>query len=80
MEENQEKNIQTKVAIVTGASRGIGAEIVKTLSKNGYNVVLNYNKSKNLAENIAKDFSNVTIFNADVSKYEEVKRFNRFYN
>lgn len=62
-----------KVAIVTGASRGIGAEIVKTLSKNGYNVVLNYNKSKNLAENIAKDFSNVTIFKADVSKYEEVK-------
>ena len=73
MEENQEKNIQTKVAIVTGSSRGIGAEIVKTLSKNGYNVVLNYNKSKNLAENIAKDFSNVTIFKADVSKYEEVK-------
>ena len=62
-----------KVAIVTGASRGIGAEIVKTLSINGYNVVLNYNKSKNLAENIAKDFSNVTIFKADVSKYEEVK-------
>ena len=29
-----------KVAIVTGASRGIGAEIVKTLSINGYNVVL----------------------------------------
>ena len=73
MEENQEKNTLNKVAIVTGSSRGIGAEIVKTLSKNGYNVVLNYNKSKNLAENISKDFSNVYAFKADVSVYEEVK-------
>ncbi len=73
MEENQEKNIQNKVAIVTGSSRGIGAEIVKTLSKNGYNVVLNYNKSKELAENIANNYSNVFTYKADVSKYDEVK-------
>ena len=73
MEENLEKNIQNKVAIVTGSSRGIGAEIVKLLSKNGYTVILNYNKSQELAENIAKEYSNVHIFKADVSKYEEVK-------
>ncbi len=73
MGENQEKNILSKVAIVTGSSRGIGAEIVKTLSKNGYNVVLNYNKSQNLAEDIAKKFSNVYTYKADVSDYEEVK-------
>lgn len=73
MEENQEKNTQNKVAIVTGASRGIGSEIVKTLSKNGYNVILNYNKSKELAENIAKNYSNVYTYKADVSNYEEVK-------
>ena len=73
MVENQEKNIQTKIAIVTGASRGIGAEIVKTLSKNNYTVVLNYNKSKNLAEKIANEFANVYTFKTDVSKYDEVQ-------
>lgn len=73
MEENQERNMQNKVAIVTGSSRGIGAEIVKTLSKNSYFVVLNYNNSKNQAEEIAKDFSNVHSYKADVSDYEEVR-------
>ena len=73
MEENQEKNMQTKVAIVTGSSRGIGAEIVKTLSSNNYNVILNYNKSKELAEKISKEFKNVYLFKADVSNYVNVK-------
>ncbi len=73
MVENQEKNTQTKIAIVTGSSRGIGAEIVKTLSQNGYIVVLNYNNSKEQAEEISKNYSNVYPFKADVSKYEEVK-------
>ena len=45
MVENQEKNIVNKVVIVTGGSRGIGAEVVRTLAKNGYIVILNYNKS-----------------------------------
>ena len=73
MEENQEKNMQNKVAIVTGSSRGIGAEIVKTLSSNNYNVILNYNKSKELAEKISKEFKNVYLFKADVSNYVNVK-------
>ena len=38
--------MQSKVVIVTGASRGIGANIVKTLAKKGYNVILNYNTSE----------------------------------
>ena len=73
MEENLEKNIQHKVAVVTGGSRGIGAEIVKTLSKNNYVVVLNYNKSKDLAEKISTDYKNVYPFQADVSNYTEVQ-------
>ena len=46
MEENREKNIVAKVVIVTGGSRGIGAEIVKQLAMENYNVVLNYHQSE----------------------------------
>lgn len=73
MEENQEKNIVNKVVVVTGGSRGIGAEIVKFLAKIGYKVVLNYNKSESYAQDVKKELNNVEIFKADVSKKEEAK-------
>lgn len=71
MEENPERNIVNKVVVVTGSSRGIGANIVKTLAKKGYRVILNYNKSENYAQNVQKELINVDIFKADVSKKEE---------
>ena len=71
MEENQEKNIVNKVVVVTGGSRGIGAEIVKFLAKLDYKVVLNYNKSESYAQDVKKELNNVEIFKADVSKKEE---------
>ena len=71
MEENPEKNIVNKVVVVTGSSRGIGANIVKTLAKKGYRVILNYNKSENYAQNVQKELINVDIFKADVSKKAE---------
>lgn len=73
MEENQEKNILNKVAIVTGGSKGIGASIVKKLSQNGYSVILNYNTSKIKAEKIALTNKNIHLFKADVSNYFEVQ-------
>ncbi|MGM0522583.1 MAG: 3-oxoacyl-[acyl-carrier-protein] reductase [Bacillota bacterium] len=39
----------TKVALITGASRGIGREIALTFAKNGYNVVVNYNGNEDKA-------------------------------
>lgn len=39
-----------KTILVTGGARGLGAAIVDALSAKGYNVVINYNESKELAE------------------------------
>ena len=66
-----------KVIIVTGASRGIGKAIAKGLSKKGYQVIANYNKSEeqaiNLKEELEKENIKIDIFKADVSKRKEVK-------
>lgn len=82
MEENKEENIQNKVIIVTGGSRGIGAAMVKVLANEGYQVVLNYNQSKKMAENIKQELQEqgkeIDIFKADVSKREEVKELIKF--
>ena len=82
MVENQEKNIVSKVIVVTGGSRGIGAEIVKLLAKSGHNVILNYNKSEECAKNVEKELAEqgkaVDIFKADISKSEEAKKLIQF--
>ena len=44
-----------KIAVVTGASRGIGKEIAKTLAAKGATVVVNYNGSAEKAEETVKE-------------------------
>lgn len=67
-----------EVAIVTGASKGIGREIAKELTQEGIQVIANYNKSekeaKSLQEELAKKNIKLDIFKADVSKREEAKK------
>ena len=67
---------QNKVVLVTGGSKGIGKDIVINFAKSGYNVILNYNKSKEEAKKIQNDLLkegiSIEIFKADITKREEV--------
>lgn len=61
--------------LVTGSSRGLGAEVVKEFAKNGVDVVINYNHSYKEAYDLADSIKNVDVqvIKCDVSNEDEVK-------
>jgi 3-oxoacyl-[acyl-carrier protein] reductase len=67
----------SKVALVTGSSKGIGKEIIRELARSGYDVVINYNNSKeeaySLNEEISKYDVKSLVVKCDVSNEDEVK-------
>ncbi len=71
-------NDKVKTALVTGASRGIGAAIVRRLAQDGFAVAINYVKSESeaqaLADELRKQGVSVCLAQGDVSSDEDVQR------
>ncbi len=67
------------VAVVTGGSTGIGAAVVKTLAKRGYDVAFTYLKSEREAEAVAKEAEShgvrILYRRADATSWEEMRAF-----
>lgn len=68
-------NIAEQTVFITGASRGLGAQLAQTFAKEGANVVINYYKSETLAKSLATQIGPKAIaLQADVRDKQQVQR------
>ena len=72
-----------KLAVITGAAKGIGKELVILLASKGYNIVFTYNSSKKEAEELKKYISNnfnvkIDILKCDISNELDIKNLKDF--
>ena len=72
------KLLESKVAIITGGSRGIGKSICETFAQNGCNVAFTYNNSKESAESLAKELNGsgikVKAYKSDASNFDDATK------
>jgi 3-oxoacyl-[acyl-carrier protein] reductase len=70
--------LTNQVAVVTGASKGIGADIAKALAAEGASVVVNYASSKEGADRVVKEITanggKAVAVQADVSNQADIAR------
>jgi 3-oxoacyl-[acyl-carrier protein] reductase len=67
-------DLKGKVAVVTGASKGIGAAIAKGLSAAGAAVVVNYSSSKEGADRVVVNGGKAIAVKGDVAKAADMRR------
>ena len=60
MNTHQQFNLEGKVAIITGSSKGIGKAIAKGLAENGAQVVIS-SRSQDACDEVVKEFSELGI-------------------
>ena len=72
------KLLESKVAIITGGSRGIGKSICETFAQNGCNVAFTYNNSKDSAEALAEKLNSSGIkakaYKSDASNFDDATK------
>ena len=72
------KLLESKVAIITGGSRGIGKSICETFAQNGCNVAFTYNNSKESAESLTKELNGSGIkakaYKSDASNFDDATK------
>ncbi len=73
--------MEKKVALVTGASRGIGRQIALTLAREGAFVIINYNGSEDRAreveETIRREGGEAVIWKCNVSSFSETEQMTK---
>jgi 3-oxoacyl-[acyl-carrier protein] reductase len=76
-----ESKLSGKIAVVTGASKGIGAGIAKALAAAGASVVVNYASSKEGADKVVAEITQnggkAIAIQADVAKVSSVTAFSQ---
>ena len=72
----------SKIALVTGAYRGIGSAIAERLGKDGYTVIVNYSGSKDRAEAVVNKIKeaggNAESYQCHVQEYDSVKEMIKY--
>jgi 3-oxoacyl-[acyl-carrier protein] reductase len=63
-----------KVALITGASSGIGAATAKELARRGWRVAINYASNQAAADKVAQECGNAIAVQADVSRDADCRR------